>query len=401
MGQKVHPYGLRLGITTDWKSRWFADGAQYRDYIEQDDKIRKYLRNLLPHAAIGKIEIERTRERVRVTVHTARPGIVIGRRGAQADEIRAYLEKMESKAARAQTGKDINIQVNLDIVEVKTPDADAKLLSQAIAEQLSSRVSFRRAMRKAVNTAIKAGALGVKVQTSGRLGGSEMSRTEGYHEGKVPLHTLRADIDYGLSEARTAAGQIGVKVWIYKGDVIVQRGQGNLAAQRAQAAQVAAKAPTPPPRRGRSRPPGATVKVSRTTPTAQATASKPAPPPKSGADQAPAPTAKAQEKAAEAKPETPAPAEVRPAKTPEEIKPAKPETAEPKASEPTETAETKAEAPKTAGKKSEGKKPETKKAEAAQAEAKEPGEKAAEAETSQGRDIKEAGSDSPEEGEGK
>jgi small subunit ribosomal protein S3 len=233
MGQKVHPYGLRLGITTDWKSRWFADGAQYRDYIEQDNKIRDYLVKLLPHAAIGRVEIERTRERVRVTVHTARPGIVIGRRGAQADEIRSHLEKMEAKAARAQTGKDVNVQVNLDIVEVKTPDADAQLLSQAIAEQLSSRVSFRRAMRKAVNTAIKAGALGVKVQTSGRLGGAEMSRREGYHEGKVPLHTLRADIDFGFSESPTAAGQIGVKVWIYKGEVIVQR---ESAARRAQGA---------------------------------------------------------------------------------------------------------------------------------------------------------------------
>lgn len=244
MGQKVHPYGLRLGITTDWKSRWFADGAQYRDYVEQDAKIRHYLKNLLPHAAIGRLEIERTRERVRVTVHTARPGIVIGRRGAQADEIRGYLEKIESKAARAQTGKDVNVQVNLDIVEVKTPDADAQLLSQAIAEQLSSRVSFRRAMRKAVNTAMKAGALGVKVQTSGRLGGTEMSRREGYHEGKVPLHTLRADIDYGFSEAPTAAGQIGVKVWIYKGEVIVQRGGIRVPAA------AAAPAAAPPAGRG-------------------------------------------------------------------------------------------------------------------------------------------------------
>jgi small subunit ribosomal protein S3 len=179
-----------------------------------------------------------------VTVHTARPGIVIGRRGAQADEIRGYLEKIESKAARAQTGKDVNVQVNLDIVEVKTPDADAQLLSQAIAEQLSSRVSFRRAMRKAVNTAMKAGALGVKVQTSGRLGGTEMSRREGYHEGKVPLHTLRADIDYGFSEAPTAAGQIGVKVWIYKGEVIVQRGGIRVPVP-------AAAAPAAPPSGGR------------------------------------------------------------------------------------------------------------------------------------------------------
>ncbi|MGH2773160.1 MAG: 30S ribosomal protein S3, partial [Actinomycetota bacterium] len=211
MGQKVHPYGLRLGVINDWKSRWFASDAQYRDYIEQDNLIRTYLKRMLPHAAISRVEIERTREKVRVTVHTARPGIVIGRKGAQADEIREYLEKMESKAARAQTGKDVNVQVNLDIVEVKTPDADAQLLAEAIGEQLTSRVAFRRAMRKAVNTATKAGALGVKVQTSGRLGGSEMSRTEGYHEGKVPLHTLRADIDYGLAEAKTTAGIIGVK----------------------------------------------------------------------------------------------------------------------------------------------------------------------------------------------
>src|ERR687891_1528175 len=216
MGHKVHPYGFRLGITTDWKSRWFAEGAQYRDYVLQDTKVREYLRNLLPHAAISRMEIERTRERVRVDVHTARPGIVIGRRGAQADQIRAYLEKMETAAARALTGKEVNVAVQLNIIEVKSPDIDAQLLAQAVAEQLSSRVSFRRAMRKAVNVAMKAGALGVKVQASGRLGGAEMSRREGYHEGKVPLHTLRADIDYGFAEARTTFGRIGVKVWIYK-----------------------------------------------------------------------------------------------------------------------------------------------------------------------------------------
>lgn len=246
MGQKVHPYGLRLGIITDWKSRWFADGAQYRDYIEQDNKIREYLKRLLPHAAISKIEIERTREKVRVTVYTARPGIVIGRRGAQADEIREYLEKIESKAARQQTGKDVNVQVNLDIVEVKSPDADAQLLSQAVAEQLISRVAFRRAMRKAVNTAMKAGALGVKVQSSGRLGGAEMSRREGYHEGKVPLHTLRADIDYGFSEAKTTFGQIGVKVWIYKGEVMPVRDPRRRSGGQAGAPEGAPTPPTPP-----------------------------------------------------------------------------------------------------------------------------------------------------------
>ncbi|MEO7804691.1 MAG: 30S ribosomal protein S3 [Actinomycetota bacterium] len=235
MGHKVHPYGFRLGITTEWKSRWFADGAQYRDYVEQDNLIRTYLRNLLPHAAISRIEIERSREKVRVTVRAARPGIVIGRRGAQADEIREYLERTETKAARKQTGKEVNVQVNLDIVEVQSPDSDAQLLSQAIAEQLVSRVSFRRAMRKSITTAMKAGALGVKVQTSGRLGGAEMSRREGYHEGKVPLHTLRADIDYGFSEARTASGQIGVKVWIYKGEIVPVRESRRRAAAKVEA----------------------------------------------------------------------------------------------------------------------------------------------------------------------
>src|SRR5919202_5122536 len=224
MGHKVHPYGFRLGVVTDWRSRWFAQGGQYRDYVLQDTKIREYLRNLLPHAAISRIEIERTRERVRVDVHTARPGIVIGRRGAQADQIRAYLEKIETAAARKLTGKEVNVAVQLNIIEVKSPDIDAQLLAQAVAEQLSSRVSFRRAMRKAVNTATKGGALGVKVQASGRLGGAEMSRREGYHEGKVPLQTLRADVEYGFAEARTTFGRIGVKVWIYKGDVIPVRG---------------------------------------------------------------------------------------------------------------------------------------------------------------------------------
>jgi small subunit ribosomal protein S3 len=223
MGQKVHPYGFRLGITTDWKSRWYAKGAQYRDYVEQDNRIRTYLAKLLPHAAISRVDIERTRERVRVGVYTARPGIVIGRRGSQADEIREWLEKVESKSARAQTGKDVNVQATLDIHEVKSPDLDAQLLAQAVAEQLSSRVSFRRAMRKAVSTATRAGALGVKVQAGGRLGGAEMSRREGYHEGKVPLHTLRADIDYGLAQAMTTFGSIGVKVWIYKGEVVPVR----------------------------------------------------------------------------------------------------------------------------------------------------------------------------------
>jgi len=209
MGQKVNPYGFRLGVTTDWKSRWFATGEQYVDYLIEDWKIRDYLMNKLPNAAISRVEIERTRDRLRIDVHTARPGIVIGRRGAQADELRADLTKM--------TG---NPKVQLNIQEIKQPELDAALISQGVADQLANRVAFRRAMKRAVQNAQKAGALGIRVQCSGRLGGSEMARTEWYREGRVPLHTLRADIDYGFREAKTTYGRIGVKVWIYKGDIL-------------------------------------------------------------------------------------------------------------------------------------------------------------------------------------
>ena len=215
MGQKINPYGFRLGITTDYKSRWFADsskeGQRYRDYVDEDVKIRRLMSKGMERAGISKVEIERTRERVRVDIHTARPGIVIGRRGAEADRIRGDLEKL--------TGK----QVQLNILEVKNPEIDAQLVAQGVAEQLSSRVSFRRAMRKSMQSAMKGGAKGIRVQVSGRLGGAEMSRTEFYREGRVPLHTLRANIDYGFYEARTTVGRIGVKVWIYKGEVSQSR----------------------------------------------------------------------------------------------------------------------------------------------------------------------------------
>jgi len=211
MGQKVNPHGYRLGITTDHRSRWFADstkkGERYRDYVDEDVKIRQLMAKGLERAGVSKVEIERTRERVRVDLHTARPGIVIGRRGAEADKLRASLEKL--------TGK----QVQLNILEVKNAEMDAQLVAQGIAEQLASRVSFRRAMRKGMQSAQRAGAKGIRVQCSGRLGGAEMSRSEFYREGRVPLHTLRANIDYGFFEARTTFGQIGVKVWIYKGDM--------------------------------------------------------------------------------------------------------------------------------------------------------------------------------------
>jgi small subunit ribosomal protein S3 len=210
MGQKVHPYGFRLGVHTDWKSRWFNDKS-YKEYLVADLRIREYLLGQLPHAGISRIEIERTRERVRIDTHTARPGIVIGRRGSEAERLRSHLEQMESKI----TGKPTDVRLN--IIEVKQPELDAQLIAQGVAEQLVSRVSFRRAMKKAVGTAMRHGAKGVRVQCGGRLGGAEMSRTEWYIEGQMPLHTLRADIDYGFSEARTTFGRIGVKVWIYRG----------------------------------------------------------------------------------------------------------------------------------------------------------------------------------------
>jgi len=208
MGQKVNPYGFRLGVTTDWKSRWFSD-RDYKEYLISDHRIRDYLMGQLERAAVSRVEIERTRDRLRIDVHTARPGIVIGRRGAEADRLRTKLAEM--------TG---NQKVQLNIQEIKQPELDAALIAQGIADQLAGRVSFRRAMKRAVQTVQKAGALGIRVQCAGRLGGSEMARREFYREGRVPLHTLRADIDYGFREAKTTYGRIGVKVWIYKGDIL-------------------------------------------------------------------------------------------------------------------------------------------------------------------------------------
>jgi small subunit ribosomal protein S3 len=207
MGQKVNPHGFRLGITTDFKSRWFAD-KQYADYVKEDVAIRRLMSKGMERAGIAKVEIERTRDRVRVDIHTARPGIVIGRRGTEADRLRGALEKLTKK------------QVQLNILEVKNPEGDAQLVAQGVAEQLSNRVSFRRAMRKSMQSALKSpGVKGIRVQCSGRLGGAEMSRSEFYREGRVPLHSLRANIDYGFYEARTTFGRIGVKVWLYKGEV--------------------------------------------------------------------------------------------------------------------------------------------------------------------------------------
>ncbi len=223
MGQKVNPYGFRLGITSEHRSRWFADstkkGQRYSDYLVEDVKVRRYLQEKLDRAGISKIELERTRDRVRIDIFAARPGLVIGRRGAEAETLRTELEKL--------TGK----QVLLNILEVKNPEADAQLVAQGIAEQLSARVAFRRAMRKGMQGALRSGAKGIRVQCSGRLGGAEMSRSEFYREGRVPLHTLRSNIEYGFYEAKTTFGRIGVKVWIYKGDLTARE----LAAQQAAA----------------------------------------------------------------------------------------------------------------------------------------------------------------------
>ncbi|MDP9402936.1 MAG: 30S ribosomal protein S3 [Actinomycetota bacterium] len=208
MGQKVNPYGFRLGVTTDWKSRWFND-REYQDHVIEDWKIRDYLSSQLERAAVSRVEVERTRDRLRIDLHTARPGIVIGRRGAEADRLRTHLAKLTS-----------NPRIQLNIQEIKQPELDAALIAQGIADQLTGRVSFRRAMKRAVQTVQKAGAQGIRVQCAGRLGGSEMARREAYREGRVPLHTLRADIDYGFREAKTTFGRIGVKVWIYKGDIL-------------------------------------------------------------------------------------------------------------------------------------------------------------------------------------
>jgi small subunit ribosomal protein S3 len=208
MGQKIHPIGLRLGIIKDWDGRWFAQKKEYAGLVLEDLKIRKFVKKRLYASGIAKIEIERAANRVKVTIHTARPGMVIGRQGTEVEVIRKEIESFSGK------------QVQLNIAEVKTPELNAQLVSENIAFQLERRTSFRRAMKQSIGRTMKFGAQGVKVRCSGRLMGAEIARTEGYSEGKVPLHTLRADIDYGFAEANTTYGKIGVKVWIYKGEIL-------------------------------------------------------------------------------------------------------------------------------------------------------------------------------------
>jgi len=210
VGQKTNPKGFRIGVIKDWDSRWYARGNEYRNLLYEDLTIRRHIKGNLYEAGISRIEIERAANRLRIQIHTAKPGMVIGRGGAGVEALSTELEQM--------TGK----QVNINIQEVKVPEKDAQLVAESVAFQLERRISFRRAMKQAAQRAMRAGAKGVKVMVAGRLGGAEMSRTEWTTEGSVPLHTLRADIDYGLAEAFTTYGQIGVKVWIYKGDVLPQ-----------------------------------------------------------------------------------------------------------------------------------------------------------------------------------
>ena len=208
MGQKVHPHGFRVGVIKNWDSRWFAKDSVFGDTLVEDYNLRKYLKKTLYSAGVPKIEIERNADKIRLHIHCAKPGIVIGRNGSEIEKLRA--------ACQAKLGKPVNI----NIVEVKNPDVNSTLVAESVADQLEKRVSFRRAMKMAISRAMKSGAKGIKIMVSGRLGGAEIARSEQYHEGTIPLQTLRADIDYGFAEAATTYGRLGVKVWIYKGEVL-------------------------------------------------------------------------------------------------------------------------------------------------------------------------------------
>lgn len=212
MGQKVNPHGLRVGVIKDWESRWYADAESFSDNLVEDYKIREFLKKKLYHAGISKIEIERSTDRVKVLVYTAKPGVVIGKGGAEIEKLKVELAKFSTK------------KVLVDIKEVKRPDSDAQLVAENIAQQLENRISFRRAMKSCMGRAMKAGAKGIKTSCSGRLGGADMARTEFYSEGNIPLQTLRADIDYGFAEANTTYGKIGVKTWVYHGEVLPTKG---------------------------------------------------------------------------------------------------------------------------------------------------------------------------------
>ena len=208
MGQKVHPYGFRLGVIKDWTSTWFAERRRYTDYLNTDIAVRAFLRKKLAHASVSRIQIERPAHNARIVIHTARPGIVIGKKGEDIESLRKQISKM------------MGIPAHLSVEEIRKPELDSYLVAESVAQQLERRIMFRRAMKRAVANALRLGAQGIKINVAGRLNGAEIARTEWYREGRVPLHTLRADIDYGFAEAKTTYGVIGVKVWIFKGEVI-------------------------------------------------------------------------------------------------------------------------------------------------------------------------------------
>jgi small subunit ribosomal protein S3 len=218
MGQKVHPTGIRLGITKDWTSKWYADSKDFGNFLHNDLKVREYLQKKLAQASISRIQIERPARNARITIHTARPGLIIGKKGEDIERLRRDVSDM------------MGIPVHINIEEVRKPELDATLVAQGIAQQLEKRIMFRRAMKRAVTNSMRLGAQGVKINVAGRLNGAEIARTEWYREGRVPLHTLRADIDYGFAEANTTYGVIGVKVWIFKGEVF-ERGEASTAAE--------------------------------------------------------------------------------------------------------------------------------------------------------------------------
>lgn len=213
MGQKVHPLSLRLGYIKDWESKWFAHPKDYSSFLLEDVKMRRFIKKNLSSAAVSKIEIERTTEKLRIIIHTARPGVIIGRKGAEIDRLREDLQKMTKQQN----------EIFIDIKEIKNPATEAQLVAENVAFQLEKRVAFRKAMKRAIQQAMSSGALGIKIASSGRLGGAEMSRKEGYREGKIPLQTLRADIEYGFAEALTTYGIIGVKCWVYKGEILTEK----------------------------------------------------------------------------------------------------------------------------------------------------------------------------------
>src|SRR5216117_3294492 len=208
MGQKIHPTGFRLSVNRNWSSKWFANSRHFAPTLKEDIKVREYLKKKLSHASVSKITIERPAKNARITIHSARPGVVIGKKGEDIETLRGVLRRM------------MGVEVGLNIEEIRKPEIDAKLIADSIAQQLEKRIMFRRAMKRAMQNAMRLGAQGIKIQSSGRLNGIEIARCEWYREGRVPLHTLRADIDYGFSEAKTTYGVIGVKVWVYKGDTL-------------------------------------------------------------------------------------------------------------------------------------------------------------------------------------